>query len=183
MNGGSIHDNTAGCHGGGIGSRGSATVNGGEIYNNIAKYDGGGVYTSSLTMNGGSIHDSTAGRYGGGVGHDSYLWTFKMYGGEIRDNYAGNSGGGVYAAASNTWNTVAHHWLVSGRITGNTAARNGGGVVLGQYPSITTGETRIYGVSAAAIRNIATTTSTLRAWNRLPSMTECSPQPPSNLSI
>ena len=145
MNGGSIHDNTAGRHGGGIGTSGSVTVNGGEIYNNIAKYDGGGVYTSSLTMNGGSIHDNTAGRYGGGVGHDSYLWTFKMYGGEIRDNYAGNSGGGVYAAASNTWNTVAHHWLAGGRITGNTAARNGGGVVLGQYPSITTGETRIYG--------------------------------------
>ena len=145
MNGGSIHDNTAGRHGGGIYTSGSVTVNSGEIYSNTAKSDGGGVCTRGLTMNGGTIRDNTAGRYGGGVGNDGHLFNIGMYGGEIRDNYAGVDGGGVYAAASNDWNTVAHHWLVSGRITGNTAARNGGGVVLGQNPSITTGETRIYG--------------------------------------
>ena len=143
MNGGSIHDNTAGRHGGGIYTSGSVTVNSGEIYSNTAKSDGGGVCTRGLTMNGGTIRDNTAGRYGGGVGHEAYLWSFKMYGGKIRDNYAGNSGGGVYAATNDAWSTVAHQWLVGGSITGNTAARNGGGAVLGQ--NVATGETRIYG--------------------------------------
>lgn len=145
IDGGAIHDNSA-SSGGGFYTDSSLTVNAGEIYSNTATNDGGGINTRGLTMNGGTIRDNTAGRYGGGVGNSSsYLFNFRMYGGEIRDNYAGHSGGGVYAPASNTWNTVAHHWLAGGRITGNTAARNGGGIVLGQDSRITTSDTRIYG--------------------------------------
>ena len=101
INGGLLHDNTAGTQGGFIyQAGGTLNINGGEIYNNSASTHGGAIYMNSGTFNmyGGKLYNNTskgtatvtdnATGYGG-VGGAAWLGgAVNIYDGEIYGNTA-----------------------------------------------------------------------------------------------
>lgn len=140
MNGGVITNNNAQT-GGGVGNFVSSfTMNGGEIHNNTAStYNGvgGGVYAlygTQFTMNNGKIYNNTAHR-GAGVGLTSKSGTnldtsMIMKNGEISNNHASYGGAGIWAFGVFT--------MEDGKITGNSADLDGGGIHQGSTTSLIT---------------------------------------------
>lgn len=150
MTGGSVIGNVSATNGGGVHlGRGSAfTLNGGEISNNSTNV-GAGVYVyadASFTMKKGVISYNAAVGSGGGV---ASLGNVTMIGGEISNNSANVGGGGVLvqnsafvmengAICGNSAETGGGVYVWdkgssfaisgAGKINGNTATGNGGGV-------------------------------------------------------
>ena len=123
---GSIDNNTAGTHGGGVFINGTFNMSGGSIKGNKTgsnSYDGGGVNNNNIfKMTGGTISGNSATGDGGGVSNSK---TFTMSGGTISGNSA-NSGGGVYNGFVYNGNNTFD--MSGGTISGNSANNSGGGV-------------------------------------------------------
>lgn len=145
-----IVNSVAGQGGGVYALSGSFTMAGNAtVSSNEAKGSGGGVYidsSASFTMEGGSISQNTASGNGGGIYNISR--SAKMTAGEIsgnravqvtyKDRYgqttvAGGQGGGVYNYFKGS-DHIPQFEMTGGKITNNTADRNGGGVYLYNEP-------------------------------------------------
>lgn len=125
LNGGTITGNSA-KNGGGVLAQGASTVNmkGGKITGNKASVGGGGMYISAdttLNMEGGAISNNDSENNGGGM--------------LVQRGYAKFTGGTI---SGNTATTAAGVYFAGGKadiynvsITGNTARKNCGGVLLG----------------------------------------------------
>jgi uncharacterized repeat protein (TIGR02543 family) len=146
MEGGIISDNKVGESGGGGGvyvDGGVFTMNGGIISGNTSTGGGGGVNIvggGTFTMDGGTISGNKAGAggdfSGGGVsvmGSVSNPSTFTMTGGTISSNSTLQDGGGVYIKDSDI--TIDGNAIISG----NTAGRDGGGIIKTATGDITIG--------------------------------------------
>ena len=125
LNGGTITGNSA-KNGGGVLAQTSSTVNfsGGKITGNKASVGGGGMYISvdtKLNMTGGIIEKNDATNNGGGMLVQRGIATIK--GGSISGNTATTAAGVYFAGAK------ADIYNIS--ITGNTAGKNCGGMMLG----------------------------------------------------
>ena len=187
ISGGSIDTNTASTLGGGVYNAWYIGLGGGKISNNTASQHGGGIYSidNQVEILGGEISGNTATQNGGGVA--LYGGTMYMEDGKISGNKqtsASYDGGGVYVYQGN--NYVGELIMIGGEISGNTAARYGGGVMLynvnayfSMYNGIISGNTAqggggisnfvgkhyvmnaaIYGSDAeAGLRNISTVTA------------------------
>jgi len=135
MYGGIIANNTAAASaGGGVFNEGQFTMRGGTIKENTAE-SGGGVYSggsiaycggdSYPTLNGagfsllgGIITENIATEKGGGLYNDN--GTFLLAGEPVISGNKAANGGGIYAERAAT--------ISSGRVTGNIATENGGGM-------------------------------------------------------
>lgn len=145
-----IVNSVAGQGGGVYALSGSFTMTGNAtVSSNEAKGSGGGVYidsSASFTMEGGSISQNTASGNGGGIYNISK--SAKMTGGKITGNkavqvtyndrygqttVAGGQGGGVYNYFKGS-DHIPQFEMSGGKITNNTADRNGGGVYLYNEP-------------------------------------------------
>lgn len=126
-----IEGNAATGNGGGIYVYGSLEINefvaitGNSVTGEESK--GGGIFSASssysVTMNDGEIsnnHADGASALGGGI----YSPYFTMEDGIICKNTCGKNGAGVYSSTKFS--------MSGGRLTGNTAAGNGGGACIGQ---------------------------------------------------
>ncbi|WP_337759027.1 stalk domain-containing protein [Anaerotignum faecicola] len=105
-------------------------VKGGAFKNNAAATTGGGinVYSSCLRMSGGTISENTAVSTNDSTGNGGGLnltvgSVADITGGTIENNQS-NSGGGIYANGKSSF-TASNL-----KITGNTAATNGGGICI-----------------------------------------------------
>lgn len=105
-------------------------VKGGTFENNAAATTGGGinVYSSCLRMSGGTISENTAVSTNDSTGNGGGLnltvgSVADITGGTIENNQS-NSGGGIYANGKSSF-TASNL-----KITGNTAATNGGGICI-----------------------------------------------------
>ncbi len=164
MKNGNIVNNTATSNGGGgvhVNKYGNFTMINGNIADNTAK-TGGGVNVNgggNFTMENGNIADNTA-KTGGGVCLSETEALFNMHNGKIANNVAEQSGGGVHVGnGAFTMNngTIANNSAItyygggvcvssksasfnmsSGKIDGNTAGDNGGGVAL-MFGNVTLG--------------------------------------------
>ncbi|MDR0470451.1 MAG: hypothetical protein LBH79_01835 [Nitrososphaerota archaeon] len=132
MDSAKVADNTAGSDGGGVfvfGESASFVMSDeAQVSKNTASVSGGGVCVAfgTFVMSDWSVvADNTAGSDGGGVYIFSNYVNFEMNGdAKVADNTASFDGGGVYLTS---YNDI----LVSGIISGNTAAEgNGGGIYL-----------------------------------------------------
>jgi len=130
---GVISGNTAAYSGGGVSvsSSGSFVMSGGTISDNTAQY-GGGTYNGGVfKLLNGVIANNTA-NLGGGVYHFCYK-IFNFSGGEISNNTATN-GGGIYFVwyldifVTNPEDYINDFIISSGKISGNRAIGNGGGI-------------------------------------------------------
>lgn len=124
MNGGKICENTATGDGGGIqvgGENCAVNIQNGEISGNTAASGGGliAVTYGKVTMTDGKITGNTAKNNGGGL-FMSYTSELNVSGGEISKNKA-NGGAGIYLYGANAN-------LTGGKIVGNTAKADGGGI-------------------------------------------------------
>jgi uncharacterized repeat protein (TIGR02543 family) len=156
MNDGTIRDNIVRESGGGGGvyvDGGTFTMDSGTISGNTSTGGGGGVNIingGTFTMDGGTISGNEAGMggvfSGGGVsvmGTTSVRSKFTMTGGIIKDNFATEDGGGVYIVDSDI--TIGGN----AEISGNTAKRDGGGIIKTAAGVITIGgDARISGNNA-----------------------------------
>ncbi len=128
LNSGSISGNTVDSYGGGVTNMGSFTMTGGSITGNSSSdgssfHGGGGVYTNGrFTMTGGLISDNQ-GNYGGGVYNYA---NFNMSGSARIEKNNANHGAGVYTDSS--WVESKNFTMDGGSISGNTSAKDGGGV-------------------------------------------------------
>lgn len=166
MNGGSISDNHGDYGGVMVGEPAypviqpgviaTMTMNGGSISGNVADRYGGGIMVcgqATVTINGGTISKNQALTGGGiaaydlyhsmGIGQDHNNWKrffpaeLIVDGGTISENQAiyrkdiqdGGCGGGVYIATDCAV-------IKSGKIFGNTAQRQSGGVYVGSTPYV-----------------------------------------------
>jgi hypothetical protein len=162
MVGGDITDNKANESGGGIEMVNDSfrfVMSGGTISGNQAKTGGGAdfIYDGAATMNGGKISENTATK-GGGVSA-FFGVTFTMVGeAEISGNIATSGvGGGVLFSDD----VGAVFTMNGGKISGNTASGNGGGVYVVKDGTaggafIKTSFGVIYGNEDAANKNTST---------------------------
>ena len=140
MKGGKISNNNVEGFGGGIYNTGVATISGGTIASckvtgHGSNYGGGGICsTRRLTVISGIIKNCNA-RYNRGGGVQVFSGTFEMSGGEISDN-VGYYGGGVCVAYSGT----SIFTMTGGKIIGNEAWEQGGGVYVGDKFTMSDGE-------------------------------------------
>ncbi|MBD5435275.1 MAG: hypothetical protein HDR36_01985 [Treponema sp.] len=140
MKGGKISNNNVEGFGGGIYNTGVATISGGTIASckvtgHGSNYGGGGICsTRRLTVISGIIKNCNA-RYNRGGGVQVFSGTFEMSGGEISDN-VGYYGGGVCVAHSGT----SIFTMTGGKIIGNEAWGQGGGVYVGDKFTMSDGE-------------------------------------------
>ena len=140
MKGGTISNNNVEGFGGGIYNTGVATISGGTIASckvtgHVSNYGGGGICsTRRLTVISGIIKNCNA-RYNRGGGVQVFSGTFEMSGGEISDN-VGYYGGGVCVAYSGT----SIFTMTGGKIIGNEAWEQGGGVYVGDKFTMSDGE-------------------------------------------
>ncbi|MCD7738021.1 MAG: hypothetical protein LUH58_03135 [Lachnospiraceae bacterium] len=129
-------------NGGGIRS-GAVTLSGDVIISkNTSGTYGGGALCSSLNISGNVlISQNNAGDSGGGV----YTYTIEMTGGEIRENSAGYAAGiFIYIHSAST--AAGQHVISGGKITGNVAKTDGGGVyILSNYATGSSGTVEISG--------------------------------------
>jgi len=130
-------------YGGGIFNLGSATLTGTTVSNNKAFEGGGGIASfgggTTLTLTGCSITGNTAygngaDRPGGGgiLDYDSTVAasTAKLYGCTISGNRAlAGSGGGIATYGSNLSLTIKNSGVTDSVISGNTASKDGGGLI------------------------------------------------------
>ena len=115
-------------------------VKGGTFENNAAATTGGGinVYSSCLRMSGGTISENTAVSTNDSTGNGGGLnltagSVADITGGTIENNQS-NSGGGIYANGKSSF-TASNL-----KITGNTAATNGGGIAVGGTFTLNSGK-------------------------------------------
>ena len=147
LKGGKIHHNTTPMNGGGLcaQSYGFIKLDGTEIYNNEAK-EGGGIFATinaKVEVHSGKVHHNTATATGGGLSVIASS-TIKIIGGEIYQNNAVD-GGGLSIGDYN--NRAVVLTLADGKIYGNTASNNGGGISLvGSNATLQGGD--IYGNTA-----------------------------------
>ena len=140
MKGGKISNNNVEGFGGGIYNTGVATISGGTIASckvtgHVSNYGGGGICsTRRLTVISGIIKNCNA-QYNRGGGVQVFSGTFEMSGGEISDN-VGYYGGGVCVAHSGT----SIFTMTGGKIIGNEAWEQGGGVYVGDKFTMSDGE-------------------------------------------
>ena len=140
MKGGKISNNNVEGFGGGIYNTGVATISGGTIASCKvtgygSNYGGGGICsTRRLTVISGIIKNCNA-QYNRGGGVQVFSGTFEMSGGEISDN-VGYYGGGVCVAYSGT----SIFTMTGGKIIGNEAWEQGGGVYVGDKFTMSDGE-------------------------------------------
>lgn len=132
ISGGNFTNNKSDGAGGAVCADGCSIlyVKGGAFENNAAATTGGGinVYSSCLRMSGGRISGNTAVSTNGSTGNGGGLnltagSVADITGGTIENNQS-NSGGGIYANGKSSF-TASNL-----KITGNTAATNGGGICI-----------------------------------------------------
>ncbi len=130
MHGGTISENMSDSNGGGVDvDKGTFKQSSGSIGYNRANTNGGGVSFGgeggAFERSGGTINNNTAQYNGGGVYKTG--GTLTLSGCNIYANNANADGGGVYLAGGAQDETT----MTGGKINGNTACINGGGVSVG----------------------------------------------------
>lgn len=138
MTGGTILDNSAVSHGGGVYSAGTFTMSDGSVVSNSASVNGGGVDVgpaAEFTLSGGDISGNTAVGFGGGVCVDD-AGRFIMDGGTIggTEKESKNTalyGGGVFVSG-NRADAIGEFTMTGGRISGNNANHGGGVYIIGE---------------------------------------------------
>jgi hypothetical protein len=162
MTGGFIKDNEAANEGGGLMVGGNMTMEGGSIEGNRAPMGAGvSLAGKTMTIKGGFIKGNRASYAGGGVHlftsaaiFNTAYATLNIEGGSIEGNEAAR-GGGIHLSANGSKVLLKK----GGRIAGNTASDNGGGVfcnIARASDLIMDPGSVIYGSDAAAAdKNIA----------------------------
>ena len=114
-------------------SEGTANLLGGEISGNTATVNGGAAYVNrgTLVLNGAALKNNQSEKSNGGAIYGAGAKLIQIDKGEISGNKA-NNGAGIYATQNVVGDeTLYSHVVVNGgTISGNTAATNGGGIML-----------------------------------------------------
>ncbi len=146
MTGGTVSGNGSASNGGALYvTTATANLTGGEITGNTAAVNGAGVYVNRATaiFNGTAVKNNVSEKGNGGGIYGAGATLIQWNKGELSGNKA-NNGAGIYATINNVTSggkTTTYYSTVKvadGLITGNTAATNGGGIlVLGEKSALT----------------------------------------------
>jgi uncharacterized repeat protein (TIGR02543 family) len=157
MTGGSLTENTANSHGGGIYTTGKTTVTGTEISGNESVSYGGGIYTSGSTFTAKNVtitDNTSAGTHGGGVFVNS--GTLSLENSTVTKNISAGNGAGIYVGGrltaigkttvtgnAMTDETVSNVYLASGKLidAAGVTADTSIGVSMAKSGTFTTGWT------------------------------------------